>query len=1068
MYYTEKGMSNYVWEVDNGTIDGADNRDSVKVCWNEDFDPEVGTVTVLYTDTKGCRATTAGEQTDIVIYPLPATPEINGEETPCFNSEQTYKYILQTGFTVDKYIWTVNDGEIIAGGNTVNSGNGCDSVKVKWTTSGTQTITLTIIDDNGCVPDNVGELTVEVQPRVNVNFSADTVCVGYETSFTDLTKLGTTPATSSNIESWNWYSDSDIAPFATIQNPKEEFTAGEHTIKLEVTDKYDCVGDTTIKILVRELPEPTVTGSDAECFKQCAMYYTEKGMSNYVWEVDNGTIDGTNDRDSVKVCWNVDFDPELGTVSVLYTDAKGCRATTAGEQTDIVIYPLPATPEIDGEETPCFNSEQTYTFTPQPPFTITDYVWTVTGADSIDGGTGYNFYKVKWTTLGTQTLTLTIIDDNGCIPDNVGELEIEVQPRVNVNFSADTVCVGYETSFTDLTKLGTIPATSSNIESWNWYSDGDITPFAAEQNPEEEFTAGEHNIKLVVTDKYDCVGDTTIKILVRELPEPTVSGSGDECFKQCAMYYTEKGMSNYVWEVDNGTIDGANNRDSVKVCWNDDFDPELGTVTVLYTDAKGCRATTAGEQTGIVIYPLPATPEIESNSLPCIGTEVTYSYVNQPLFNIVNYTWTVSGGTVVEGGTGEDHITVKWDSFGKFEISLSVIDDNGCIPDELGVLEINVNGAYPTITGSKMACIAIPETYTTQSGMNNYEWHIEGGIILNGNNSNQIKVEWKTPGKGKLSVKYLNQTIGCTLFMTDQFEVDVIPCTIANCVHLSNKTVTEDAVKAGYYTHLDTDWDLQPISGFTFDSVKYYLNSELYDEGLNPSLFGAKFPVRKTTVVTCVGYYYGIPDTCEFYVYVEMACPTSVSDIEEHDYDVVPLVGLCWTSNLMTTSYASGVPIAFANGYSCSICPDPNTNAAIFGLLYTWYSALGVPEGDNFTDPESTQGICPQDWRLPTMEELNLLNKYNAAELKSIQYWLEPGNNKTEFNSLPAGMYNGNTQKYQDLYGFTGYWSSDVDVDVNVFAFYYSLNYYCDIGNSIKSNKTDAFSVRCVMNFEEE
>ena len=78
--------------------------------------------------------------------------------------------------------------------------------------------------------------------------------------------------------------------------------------------------------------------------------------------------------------------------------------------------------------------------------------------------------------------------------------------------------------------------------------------------------------------------------------------------------------------------------------------------------------------------------------------------------------------------------------------------------------------------------------------------------------------------------------------------------------------------------------------------------------------------------------------------------------------------------------------------------------------------------------------------------------------------WLTPnkGTNATGFNALPAGMYNGITQNYIDLYGFTSWWASDVG-GANGQATSFYLTYNCDVLRKQTMDKVDGLSVRCVM-----
>jgi uncharacterized protein (TIGR02145 family) len=213
-----------------------------------------------------------------------------------------------------------------------------------------------------------------------------------------------------------------------------------------------------------------------------------------------------------------------------------------------------------------------------------------------------------------------------------------------------------------------------------------------------------------------------------------------------------------------------------------------------------------------------------------------------------------------------------------------------------------------------------------------------------------------------------------------------------------------------------------------------------------------------------VGYYYGIPDTCEFTVYVVMACPKTVDDIELNTYTVTPLLGLCWTSNIASTLYSDEISIAFANPYYSMIYPNTVANKNLFGLLYTWFSAVRLPEGRAGNSTGFVQGICPEGWHVPLKSEWNLLEIYEVQMLRSEHHWIAPGTNETDFTSLPAGMYKATMGRYVDLYAATGYWASEESIN-KANAHYFMMNYYCNSTQILDIPKIDALSVRCVMDY---
>ena len=194
--------------------------------------------------------------------------------------------------------------------------------------------------------------------------------------------------------------------------------------------------------------------------------------------------------------------------------------------------------------------------------------------------------------------------------------------------------------------------------------------------------------------------------------------------------------------------------------------------------------------------------------------------------------------------------------------------------------------------------------------------------------------------------------------------------------------------------------------------------------------------------------------------YANTPCPSnSHPDSDGNVYPVYNLAGLCWTANLATTTYTNTETMDFSKPYENSA-----TNLDIFGRLYTWYSAVGVDEGNNSMLPVDCQGICPDGWRLPTTDELNRLYALHANELKSnnAAHWTTPGTDASpfKFDSRGAGFYNSATTNFENLKSYTAYWACDaVAGDMAPIAYLTSGSDEVLI-STLK--KTDAASVRCV------
>lgn len=177
-------------------------------------------------------------------------------------------------------------------------------------------------------------------------------------------------------------------------------------------------------------------------------------------------------------------------------------------------------------------------------------------------------------------------------------------------------------------------------------------------------------------------------------------------------------------------------------------------------------------------------------------------------------------------------------------------------------------------------------------------------------------------------------------------------------------------------------------------------------------------------------------DSVWVYKVKRLDCEGTVEDADGNSYEMVGVVGYCWTrTNLKAQHYFDdGSAIQVALVYNAAPDNDETANLENFGRLYTWYSAVGVPEGSSDSPAEVdgyVQGICPGGWHIPTLEEMQALEAVPAVKLKDTgsEYWINSNNNTNEtgFSARGAGkaVIVGGNPTYMTLRGWTDFWSVD-------------------------------------------
>ena len=209
----------------------------------------------------------------------------------------------------------------------------------------------------------------------------------------------------------------------------------------------------------------------------------------------------------------------------------------------------------------------------------------------------------------------------------------------------------------------------------------------------------------------------------------------------------------------------------------------------------------------------------------------------------------------------------------------------------------------------------------------------------------------------------------------------------------------------------------------------------------------------------------------------------TVTDINGNVYQTIQIGEQLWMAeNLKVTHYNNGDSIS--TGYSNSewadldetetgayaIYNDDPSNAETYGNIYNWYS---VDDG---------RGTCPEDWHIPTDEEIKELEVYlgmSESEANSwgwrgtneggkrkeagTEHWASPNTgatNESGFTAFPGGSRFYNDGIYQNMGGLGYFWFSSED-DSN-YAWSRLLSYNFSGIHRGSYNKRSGFSVRCM------
>jgi gliding motility-associated-like protein len=447
------------------------------------------------------------------------------------------------------------------------------------------------------------------------------------------------------------------------------------------------------------------------------------------------------------------------TVTAL-TDGNGCNGVDLGTPVTVATDPIP-TPTITGPNDLCFG--ETGIYTTESGAGESNYVWSILGGTIISGGSASDpTVEVRWDGLGPFSVSVNYDNSFGCDASVPTTYPVNINPLPVPTFTGQTdVCLGSTHTYT------TESGSGENNYIWT-VSGGTIVSGGGVADPTIEITwdgAAPYEISVAYTDVNGCttVTPTVLPVNVNPLPLPSLSGPDVICTGTAGVYTTDSvsGETNFIWTVSGGSIinGGTITDPSVEIRWDGAAPHE---VSINYTDVNGCSASSP-TLLSITVNPIPV-PTITGPASVCYGTTQTYSTESGSGEN--GYVWTVSGGTIVGGGTATDPtVDVLWDGAAPHEITVNYTDVNGCTAVSPTVLPINVIPLpIPSLDGPGIVCEASLVTYSTDStaGQSNFVWNVTGGTIVSGGTitNPSVSVSWDGIGPFQVSISYTDVN-GC-------------------------------------------------------------------------------------------------------------------------------------------------------------------------------------------------------------------------------------------------------------------------------------------------------------------
>ncbi|WP_456460883.1 PKD domain-containing protein [Reichenbachiella sp.] len=487
------------------------------------FDSE-GTKTITLTATiPGCSTPSAG--TDINVI---AGPDVGFSFEDLCLEDETQFHNSTTGTGITGQTWNFGDG---------SGTSSASSPTYSYAAHGNYDVSLTVNNNQGCSNELTLPITIDDKPVASFNHGP--ACEGVDISFLDESSVDGL----ANITSHEW--DFEGLGTSTNQNPNFTFdNQGSYDVELVVETTAGCRDTVTSTINVLLAPAANFE-VDLGCINTETIFLdkSEGDFSNpitqWIWTIDGSLASYSSSFGEV---YN---DAGDHTISLLVRSANSCQSV---HNDNFTINELPV---VDFTvEKACDNESTVFQdATNSSSAAIESYSWQFDN----QGSSTSNPATYQFTSAGSYTVGLNIVDETGCEGSIQKTVTIHPSPTAIINASSDIGPAPLMIDFTD---------ESQSTQSSFWLFGDEDESTSSENNPQFTYTdEGDYTAQLISTNDLGCRDTTSLAITVADpiLDLELVQISTEESEEKTSVSLTVRNSGNVILHGFDIRIDLDNN-----------------------------------------------------------------------------------------------------------------------------------------------------------------------------------------------------------------------------------------------------------------------------------------------------------------------------------------------------------------------------------------------------------------------------------------------------------------------------------------------------------------------------
>lgn len=697
---TGSGTLSYEWNLGNGET-------------STDANPTAnyttpGVYTISMTASNGTNCNSAASSRTVYVGKPAVPPVLTGPANICAGAWANFSYpVVNPSNWVQSTNWNFGNGVTQNGGSSIN---------YTYPTHGTYTVTATIRYRSGC--EDVITTSVVVSPTLSVAVSAapPTACrLPFVTTFT----ANVTPANPNYVYSWNFGDGSPLQTGVGLSTPNHSYgTADNYTASVTVTDPDNpnttCNSRTATTLVRAAIPTINIYSYTPQSgckplltsFNSYLNIITPIAGVQYTWDFGDGSTPYVHSPNShYATAQHLYTNAGTFTVRVTALTPEGC--TTYDEVQVTVTDDCPPGGGNGGGGGGFGNNGGTcanrlaYTFNANAVPGTTVYSWNF--GDPASGATNEvmgNNASITHEFSGPDTYTITLtreVTATGQLITSTQNITVSNNPIVPA-FTANPVAVCPDGVIT-FTPTG---INLNQVQSYSWdFGDGTVSPPIINTMPPatpidgvitHSYTrTGNYTVTLTIIDRLGCesISDNSVQVVVAGPVADFSANAQTSCEENFDIIFTPTQtpidptvpIVSWIWSFGDGATVTSNNADPVTHSYRSNSFYSAYNVSLTVVDINGCRSNVVLKTEYIKSY-RPRANFSTPNPLRCNNYTVSFNsgsslVQGMPTNPNDRFTWDFGDGSPIIK-TGSTLITHTYPGDGEYNVTLTVMDENGC------------------------------------------------------------------------------------------------------------------------------------------------------------------------------------------------------------------------------------------------------------------------------------------------------------------------------------------------------------------------------------------------------